>query len=136
MPYDVTGVRDPEGDRAEQKPKKKKRGHVRSLTLRPPASSTAGSMPQGLPFSLGFISHNMVGRNPKGKKVRLYAVARAPAGEYISTAVHVNSEPLAALSGMTAVALPWVSLRILHQPFPLWIPWAISLDDDGRIGGQ
>lgn len=26
-----------------------------------------------------------------------------------STSVHVNSEPLAALSGMTAVALPWVS---------------------------
>ena len=29
-----------------------------------------------------------------------------------STSVHVNSEPLAALSGMTAVALPWVSQRV------------------------
>lgn len=35
-----------------------------------------------------------------------------------STSVHVNSEPLAALSGMAAVALPWVSQRAPHQPFP------------------
>lgn len=46
-----------------------------------------------------------------------------------STSVHVNSEPLAALSGMTAVALPWVSLHVPHQPFPLWMPWAMSWDD-------
>lgn len=113
----------------EQKPKKKKRGLVRSLALRLPLSSTAGSMPQGLPFPLGFISHSLVRKESKGKKVRSYAVAHAPAGEYISTAVHVNSEPLAALSGMTAVALPWVSQRVPHQPFPLWMPWAMSWDD-------
>lgn len=57
-------------------------------------------------------------KESKGKKVRSYAVAHAPAGEYISTAVHVNSESLAALSGMTAVALPWVSPSVPHQPFP------------------
>lgn len=113
----------------EQKPKKKKRGLVRSLTLRPSVSSTAGSMPQGLPFPLGFISHSLGRKESKGKKVRSYAVAHAPAGEYISTAVHVNSEPLAALSGMTAVALPWVSPSVPHQPFSLWMPWAMSLDD-------
>lgn len=101
-----------QGDRVEQKPKKKKRGLVRSLTLRPSVSSTAGSMPQGLPFPLGFISHSLWRKESKGKKVRSYSVAHAPAGEYISTAVHVNSESLAALSGMTAVALPWVSHRV------------------------
>ena len=68
-------------------------------------------------------------KESKGKKVRSYAVAHAPAGEYISTAFHVNSESLAALSGMTAVALPWVSQRVPHQPFPLWMPWAMSWDD-------
>lgn len=57
------------GDRVEHKPKKKKRGLVRSLALRPSVSSTAGSIAQGFPFPLGFISHNMVGRHPKGKGV-------------------------------------------------------------------
>ena len=113
----------------EHKPKKKKRGLVRSLALRPSVSSTAGSMPQGLPFPLGFISHSLWRKESKGKKVRSYAVAHAPAGEYISTAVHVNSEPLAALSGMTAVSLPWLSLHVPHQPFSLWMPWAMSWDD-------
>lgn len=46
-----------------------------------------------------------------------------------STSVHVNSEPLAALSGITAVALPWVPHRVPHQSFSLWMPWAISWDD-------
>ena len=78
--------------------------------------------PQGFPFPLGR-------KESKGKKVRSYSVAHAPAGEYISTAFHVNSESLAALSGMTAVALPWVSQRVPHQPFPLWMPWAMSWDD-------
>lgn len=65
-----TGSRYPgRGDRVEHKPKKKKRGLVRSLALRPSVSSTAGSIAQGFPFPLGFISHNMVGRNPKGKGV-------------------------------------------------------------------
>ena len=102
----------------EQKPKKKKRGHVRSLTLRPPVSSTAGSIAPRLPISFGFISHSLGRKESKGKKVRSYAVAHAPAGEYISTAVHVNSEPLAALSGMTAVALPWLSQRVPPPTFP------------------
>ena len=52
----------------DQKPKKKKRGHVRSLTLRPSVSSTAGPMPQGLPFPLGFISHSLERKESKGKK--------------------------------------------------------------------
>ena len=52
----------------DQKPKKKTRRYVRSLTLRPSVSSTAGPMPQGLPFPLGFISHSLGGRNPKGKR--------------------------------------------------------------------
>lgn len=96
---------------------------MRSLTLRPPVSYTAGPMPQGLPFPLGFISHSLGGLGAsKGKKVRSYSVAHAPAGEYISTAVHVNSEPLAALSGITAVALPWVPHRVPHQPFSPWLP--------------
>lgn len=69
-------------------------------------------------FPLGFICHSLWRKESKGKKVRSYSVAHAPAGEYISTAVHVNSESLAALSGMTAVALPWVSQRVPHQPFP------------------
>lgn len=47
-----------------------------------------------------------------------------------STSVHVNSEPLAAFSGMTAVALPWVSQRILHQHFPFGFlglyPWTMT----------
>lgn len=65
-----TGNRYPgRGDRVEHKPKKKKRGLVRSLALRLPVSSTAGSMSQGLPFPLGFISHNIARRNPKGKGV-------------------------------------------------------------------
>lgn len=65
-----TGSRYPgRGDRVEHKPKKKKRGLVRSLALRLPVSSTAGSMSQGLPFPLGFISHNIARRNPKGKGV-------------------------------------------------------------------
>ena len=51
------------------KPKKKKRGLVRSLTLRPSVSSTAGFIAQGFPFPLGFISHNIARRNPKGKGV-------------------------------------------------------------------
>ena len=51
----------------EHKPKKKKRGLVRSLALRPSVSSTAGSIAQGFPFPLGFISHNIARRNPKGK---------------------------------------------------------------------
>lgn len=55
------------GDRVEHKPKKKKRGLVRSLALRPSVSSTAGSIAQGFPFPLGFISHNIARRNPKGK---------------------------------------------------------------------
>lgn len=76
-----TGSRNPgRGDRVEQKPKKKKRGLVRSLTLRPSVSSTAGSMPQGLPFPLGFISHSLWRKESKGEKVRSYAVAHAPAG--------------------------------------------------------
>lgn len=53
----------------EHKPKKKKRGLVRSLALRPSVSSTAGSIAQGFPFPLGFISHNIARRNPKGKGV-------------------------------------------------------------------
>lgn len=57
------------GDRVEHKPKKKKRGLVRSLALRPSVSSTAGSIAQGFPFPLGFISHNIARRNPKGKGV-------------------------------------------------------------------
>lgn len=65
-----TGSRYPgRGDRVEHKPKKKKRGLVRSLALRLPVSSTAGSMSQGLPFPLGFISHNIARRNPKEKGV-------------------------------------------------------------------
>ena len=113
----------------EQKPKKKKRCYVRSLTLRPSVSSTAGSIAPRLPISLGFISHSLGRKESKGKKVRSYSVAHAPAGEYISTAVHVNSEPLAALSGITAVALPWVPHRVPHQSFSLWMPWAMSWDD-------
>lgn len=158
-----TGSRDPGRGIGWSKSQRKKRGLVRSLTLRPPVSSTAGSMPQGLPFPLGFISHSLWRKESKGEKVRSYAVAHAPAGEHSSTAVHVarashslfgylkpcpvrsvrmkkaerpkrekgmavclevrirsstsvhvNSEPLAALSGMTAVALPWVSLRVPH----------------------
>ena len=57
-----------QGDRVEHKPKKKKRGPVRSLALRPPVSSTAGSVAQGLPFPLGFISHSLGERNPKEKR--------------------------------------------------------------------
>lgn len=65
-----TESRDPgRGDRVEHKPKKKKRGLVRSLALRPSVSSTAGSIAQGFPFPLGFISHNIARRNPKGKGV-------------------------------------------------------------------
>ena len=52
----------------EHKPKKKKRGLVRSLALRPSVSSTAGSIAQGLPFPLGFISHSIARRKPKKKK--------------------------------------------------------------------
>ena len=33
--------------------------------------------PQGLPFPLGFISHNMVGRHPKGKGVVLCGRSRS-----------------------------------------------------------
>ena len=40
---------------------------MRSLTLRPPVSSTAGSIAPRLPISFGFISHSMAGRHPKGK---------------------------------------------------------------------
>jgi hypothetical protein len=58
------------------------------------------------------------GAEAKEEKARSRAVAHAPAGLHNSTSVHVNSEPLAALSGMTAVALPWVSQRVPHQPFP------------------
>lgn len=48
-----TGSRCPgRGDRVEHKPKKKKRGLVRSLALRPSVSSTAGSIAQGFPFPL------------------------------------------------------------------------------------
>ena len=61
----------------EQKPKKKKRGLVRSLTLRPPVSSTAGPMPQGLPFPLGFISHSLGGRNPKEKSKVVFGRSRS-----------------------------------------------------------
>lgn len=47
-----TGSRNPgRGDRVEQKPKKKKRGLVRSLTLRLPVSSTAGPIAPRLPIS-------------------------------------------------------------------------------------
>lgn len=66
-----TGSRDPGrgGDRVEHKPKKKKRGLVRSLALRPSVSSTAGSIAPRLPISFGFISHSTAGRHPKGKGV-------------------------------------------------------------------
>jgi hypothetical protein len=72
------------------------------------------------------VSEDEEGRNPqrgKGMAVCLEVRIRS------STSVHVNSESLAALSGMTAVALPWVSQRVPHQPFPLWMPWAMSWDD-------
>jgi hypothetical protein len=60
------------------------------------------------------VSEDEEGRNPqrgKGMAVCLEVRIRS------STSVHVNSEPLAALSGMAAVALPWVSQRVPHQPF-------------------
>lgn len=72
------------------------------------------------------VSEDEEGRNPqrgKGMAVCLEVRIRS------STSVHVNSEPLAALSGMAAVALPWVSQRVPHQPFSLWMPWAMSWDD-------
>ena len=53
----------------EHKPKKKKRGLVRSLALRPSVSSTAGSIAQGFPFPLGF--------NPKEKGVVMYDRSRS-----------------------------------------------------------
>lgn len=38
------------------------------------------TMPQGLPFPLGFISHSFGKKESKGEKVRSYAVAHAPVG--------------------------------------------------------
>lgn len=64
-----TGSRAPVGGSGGAKAKEKKRGLVRSLTLRPPVSSTAGSIAPRLPISFGFISHSMAGRHPKGKGV-------------------------------------------------------------------
>jgi hypothetical protein len=57
-------------------------------------------------------------KESKGKKVRSCTVAHAPAVRIFYGRLHVNSESLAALSGMTAVALPWVSPSVPHQPFP------------------
>ena len=73
-----TGSRYPgRGDRVEHKPKKKKRGLVRSLALRPSVSSTAGSIAQGFPFPLGFISHSLGGRNPKEKSKVVFGRSRS-----------------------------------------------------------
>lgn len=77
-----------QGDRVEQKPKKKKRGLVRSLTLRPSASSTAGPYPKASHFPLALYPIAWK-EGIQREKVRSYAFAHAPAGEHSSTAVHV-----------------------------------------------
>lgn len=97
----------------------RKKGEVlcgRSRSGRPYPLRQAPS-PQGFPFPLDLYP---IARQEgiQREKVRSYSVAHAPAGEYISTAVHVNSESLAALSGMTAVALPWLSQRVPPPTFP------------------
>ena len=52
-PYPIPEAGTPgRGDRVEHKPKKKKRGLVRSLALRPSVSYTAGSIAQDFPFPL------------------------------------------------------------------------------------
>lgn len=81
---------------------------MRSLTLRPSVSSTAGSMPQGLPFPLGFISHNMVGRIQREK------VWSCPVRQ--DRAVHRRSE--ACMAGAQLASLPWLTVDLPGFPSP------------------
>nr|DAE39233.1 MAG TPA: hypothetical protein [Caudoviricetes sp.] len=112
-----TGSRSPVGDRMEQKPKKKKRGLVRSLTLRPPVSSTAGPCPKASHFPLALYPiswHEGIQR----KKVWSCPVRQ-------DRAVHRRSE--ACMVCAPLASLPWLTVDLsgfpppLPPPFPIWM---------------
>ena len=98
----------------EHKPKKKKRGLVRSLALRPSVSSTAGSIAQGFPFPLDLYP---IARQEGIQREKVWS---CPVRQ--DRAVHRRSE--ACMAGVQLASLPWLTEDL--SGFPPQIPLPFS----------